>query len=128
MRRFLFVVGPALVTASLAISCSKEDPPKTVPSDFDTGFPVFETSPNDTNPAPDTGTPTDSGMDTTVVDTAMGDTTPSDIMSTKDTTVGDAVVLMEGGPSEAGPDTNPPDISTFFDTSSETVGEIGGGT
>lgn len=124
MRRFLLATVPALVSVAI-VACSSDKPNNTVPSDFDTGLPIFETSPNDSG-APDTTVEPDSNMpDTTIVDTG----TPvedsmefPDIPSTKDSAIGDVIKLMEGGPPDVPPDTNVPDSLMFVDTMVDDTG------
>ena len=116
MRRSLALLAP-VVAAALIASCSGEEPNKAVPSTFDTGFPVFETTDNDTGTPIDTGGNVDSGnVDSTVDSAPPGDVEFMDIMSTKDTTIGDVTVLMEGGPPDVPPDTTLPDSLIFLDT------------
>lgn len=116
MRRLLVVVLPSVVCVATFLgslaSCGKDDPPATVPSNFDTGFPIFDAPVDTAKPGTDTE-PVDSGApDTTIVDsgtTADADATFSDITSTKDTNIGDVTKLMEGGPPDVPPDTDLPD-------------------
>lgn len=105
---------------SLVTACSSPEGPRAVPQDFDTGIPIFDaaqkdsaredgTSPTDTD-VDSTAPPTDSGADSTMVDTAVSDAPASDILSTKDTAI-DAVVVGDSLPDSLGTDTGPPDAS-----------------